>query len=227
MSKSRAIILDTETTGLDFKNDRIIEIGCVELINDVPSGRTFHKYFNPGNIKISPQSEEIHGLTNSFLQKFKLFDDSVDEVFEFIGSSQIIIHNAQFDISMINSSLERLSRDLISLNQYICTLVMARKKFPGSKVNLNALCRRFGISIEHREKHDAVTDCFLLAQVYIELIGGKQHKFEFSEIQKNNNILEKETIFNKYKPPLIEISNLEIRKHKEMRKKIKNSLWDN
>ena len=221
----RKIILDTETSGLDPNKDRIIEVGCVELINDIPSGKVFHQYYSPGNIQISEQAENIHGLSNSFLKDYVVFDERIDELLDFIDNSVLVIHNAQFDISMINSSLKRLKLNLIKEKDYICTLTMARKKFPGSKVNLNALCRKYGISIEHREKHDAITDCFLLAQVYIELIGGKQNKFNFNQAIPKKIINEESSILGKRITPLIFLSEKEKYNHKRMIDKLKNPIW--
>ena len=144
---NRRLILDTETTGLDFDKDRIIEIACLELIDDVFSGKKFHSYYNPENIIISQQSEEIHGLTNDFLKKYNSFESEIKDFLEFIGDSQLIIHNAQFDLSMINNALKRIGKNMIPNDQTLCTLELSRKRFPGSKNNLNALCRRFGISL--------------------------------------------------------------------------------
>ena len=149
----RKIIFDTETTGLDPEKDKVIELACVELINDIPSGKTFHRYYSPGNISISEQSFNIHGLSNKFLSKFQPFENSIDEWLDFVGNSILIIHNATFDLSMVNRSLRNTSRHPIEDKQCVCTLEMSKKKFPGSKVNLNALCRRFKISLESRQKH--------------------------------------------------------------------------
>ena len=220
----RKIILDTETTGLDFHKDRIIEIACVELVNDIPTGEVYHKFFSPGDIEISQEAQEIHGLSNEYLKDFELFDQNVLECIEFIGQSPIIIHNAQFDLTMINNSLKRNNFALIDEEKVICTLVLARKKFPGSKVNLNALCRRFDISLEQRLKHDAKTDCFLLAQVYLELIGGKQHKFLFNEklLQTSQN---EKTVKKRKKTPIIKLTSAQIEQHNDLLKKLKNSIW--
>ena len=125
---------------------------------------------------ISQHSEEIHGLSNAFLTKYKTFDDSVDDFLDFVGDSQLIAHNAQFDISMINSALRRKNKKPLSMSNVLCT-ELAKKKFPGSKNNLNALCRKFNISLESREKHGALTDCHLLHRVFIELMGGKQNTY--------------------------------------------------
>ena len=172
----RKLILDTETSGLDPEKDRIIELACVEMVDDSPTGEKYHRYYNPGNIIISNEAEQIHGLNNKFLEKFPTFEKSSQEFLDFIKDSQLIIHNASFDLSMINSSLERIGKEVISFSRTVCTLEMSRKMFPGSKNNLNALCRRFNISLENREKHGALTDCYLLIDVYIELLGGKQER---------------------------------------------------
>ena len=123
----RKIILDTETTGLDYGNDRIIEIACLELLDDSYTGKKYHRYYNPDDIIISEQAEEIHGLNNKFLEKYKTFDESLDEFIEFVGGSPLVIHNAQFDISMINSALERKNKSKIVRETSICTLEMAKK----------------------------------------------------------------------------------------------------
>ena len=176
----RQVILDTETSGLDFEKDRIIEIGCLEIVDGVYTGKKFHNYYKPDNITISSDSEQIHGLNNSFLSKFPTFDSSVQDFLEFLNDSQLIIHNVQFDLSMINESLKRMSIKQIEKKNTICTLELAKKKFPGSKNNLNALCRRFDINLDSREKHGALIDSFLLLEVYNELLGGKQKKLDLS-----------------------------------------------
>ena len=222
----RKLILDTETTGLDFESDRIIEIACVELFDDNPTGEVYHKYFSPGDIIISEHAEEIHGLSNKFLKDFETFEDNIDNFIGFIKDSPLIIHNAQFDISMINQALQRKNHKKIKYEDTICTLEMAKKKFPGSKNNLNALCRRFNISLEEREKHGALTDCRLLLDVYIELIGGKQ---EHLTLNLNNQkeaepvIPSRSTSSNHFK---INITEKEISSHDKMVKKLKNPIWN-
>jgi len=221
---NRRLILDTETTGLDFDKDRIIEIACLELIDDVFSGKKFHSYYNTENIIISQQSEEIHGLTNDFLKKYNSFESEIKDFLEFIGDSQLIIHNAQFDLSMINNALKRIGKNMIPNDQTLCTLELSRKRFPGSKNNLNALCRRFGISLEEREKHSAITDCFLLLQVFQELNGGKQGNLEFSihdEIINETNKLKYENL----DLPKVKILDEELDNHKKMLKQIPNNFW--
>ena len=223
----RKIILDTETTGLNPSSDRIIEIACVELVNEIPTGKVFHKYYNPGDVVIPEQAENIHGLSNDFLKSYELFDNNIKEVLDFIDDCHLIIHNASFDLSMINSALERMELKKIEESSATCTVRMARKMFPGSKVNLNALCRRYDISLANREKHDAVTDCFLLSQVYIELIGGKQHKFSFDD-EKNIKPTEEKNNINycSKKTPIVLLNEDEIKNHENIRKQIKNSIWD-
>ena len=222
----RKIILDTETTGLNFQKDRIIEIGCLELVNDIPSGDMFHRYYSPGLIKISNEAEKIHGLNNKILEKYPKFDDCLDEFIAYIKDSTLIVHNASFDISMINSAFSRNNLELIDIEKCICSLIMAKKIFPGSKVNLNALCKRYDISIEGREKHDAITDCHLLAKVYLELIGGKQRKFKFSNGNKNLNFaIQHRLDVNKLKLMEIELTEYEKDNHSKMLKDIPKNFW--
>lgn len=222
----RKIILDTETTGLNFQKDRIIEIGCLELVNDVPSGNMFHRYYSPGLIKISDEAEKIHGLNNKILEKYPKFDDCLDDFIAYIKDSILIVHNASFDISMINSAFSRNNLELIDIEKCICSLIMAKKLFPGSKVNLNALCKRYDISVEGREKHDAMTDCHLLAKVYLELIGGKQRKFKFSNKNKDLNLSNKHSSdVNNIKLKEIELTDYEKDSHLKMLKDIPKSFW--
>ena len=219
----RMLILDTETTGLDPENDRIIELACLELIANVATENKFHRYYNPGNIVISHQAEEIHGLNNSFLSKFPTFDESTNEFLEFVGDSPFIIHNAQFDMSMLNASLNRIGKKAFNISQALCTLEMAKKKFPGSKNNLNALCRRFNISLESREKHGALTDCYLLLRVYTELIGGKQESLNLSP--ETVSLEKKFSLPNQVEPIMVNISPEEKRLHENTVKSIPNPIW--
>ena len=221
----RKLILDTETTGLDYNKDRIIECACLELIDNQHTEKRFHNYYNPSGVIISQQSEEIHGLSNAFLTKYKSFDDSIDEFLDFVGDSQLVVHNAQFDISMINSALKRKNKKLFSMSNVLCTLELAKKKFPGSKNNLNALCRRFNISLESREKHGALTDCYLLFRVYIELMGGKQEHLTFKETLKESKNT-KAIDYNTREQILINVSEEEKTIHKNMLKKIPNAIWN-
>ena len=221
----RKLILDTETTGLDYQKDRIIELACLEVIDNEYTDRKFHQYYNPDGVVISEQSEEIHGLSNSFLRKFNSFDESLDDFINFVGDAELVIHNAQFDISMINNALKRKNRPEIEKDRVLCTLEMAKKKFPGSKNNLNALCRRFNISLESREKHGALTDCFLLLRVFIELLGGKQEKLTFSAKLSSSEFSE-DINYQSRKGTLISVSQEEILEHKNTLSKIDNPIWN-
>ncbi len=170
----REIVLDTETTGFDPKTgDRMVEIGAVELINHMPTGNTYHQYINPE--RDMPQSAfEVHGLSAEFLRDFPVFRDIAGAFLEFIGDSKLIIHNAKFDVPFLNAELGWCNMRTISFEQAIDTLEIARKKFPGSPASLDALCRRFGIDNSHRTLHGALLDSEILAEVYLELIGGRQ-----------------------------------------------------
>lgn len=170
----REIVFDTETTGTNpAGGDRMVEIGCVELINRVETGRTFHAYFNPQRAMPS-EAEAVHGLSSIFLSDKPLFDDRAAELIDFIADAPLIAHNAGFDFGFLNAELARCSRDPVCLSRMVCTLVMARTKHPGAKHSLDALCTRFGVDRSQRVKHGALLDAQLLAQVYVELTGGRQ-----------------------------------------------------
>jgi DNA polymerase-3 subunit epsilon len=169
----REIVLDTETTGLDpLAGHRVVEVGCLELMNTVATGKTFHAYFNPEMIMPSG-AQDVHGLTDEFLADKPLFIDRVEEFLAFIGDAQLVIHNAQFDIGFLNAELERASRPKLA-NPHVDTVSVARRKFPGQRVSLDALCERFTIDNSARTKHGALLDAELLAEVYLELSGGRQ-----------------------------------------------------
>ncbi|MFZ5783207.1 MAG: DNA polymerase III subunit epsilon [Pseudomonadota bacterium] len=169
----REIVLDTETTGLDpLAGHRVVELGCVELENTVATGRSFHCYFNPEMI-MPAGAEEIHGLSDAFLADKPLFADKVEEFLAFIGDARLVIHNAQFDIGFLNAELERVGRPRLA-NEYVDTVTVARRKFPGQRVSLDALCERFSVDNSNRTKHGALLDSELLAEVYLELSGGRQ-----------------------------------------------------
>lgn len=174
----REIVLDTETTGLSHKEgDRIVEIGCVELMNRFPTGEVWHKYVNPQRSMPKP-AFDVHGLSEEFLSDKPLFADLADDFMSFISGAKLIIHNASFDIGFLNFELEKANRSPISWIHVIDTLQMARQKYPGAANNLDALCRRFNIDNSSREKHGALLDSELLAEVYLELIGGHQGGFD-------------------------------------------------
>jgi DNA polymerase-3 subunit epsilon len=170
----REIVLDTETTGFDpLSGHRIVEIGCVELLNHLPTGGTFHKYLNPER-DMPEEAFKVHGLSAEFLVNQPLFAAVADEFLEFIGTDPLIIHNAEFDMKFINAELVRLGRATLPMSRSIDTVAMARKRFPGAQANLDALCRRFEIDNTHRTRHGALLDSELLAEVYLQLIGGRQ-----------------------------------------------------
>ena len=169
----REIVLDTETTGLDpAAGHRVVELGCVELMNMVATGRTFHVYFNP-EMLMPAGAQDIHGLTDEFLADKPLFADQAEAFLEFIGDAQLVIHNATFDIGFLNAELERLGKPKLT-NHYVDTVTMARRKFPGQRASLDSLCERFGVDNSSRTKHGALLDSELLAEVYLELSGGRQ-----------------------------------------------------
>jgi len=170
----REIVFDTETTGLSPQNgDRLVEIGCVELFNRVETGRTFHAYFNPGR-PMPSEAEMVHGLSDRFLSDKPAFGDLCEDLLEFIADSPLIAHNATFDFGFINNELGSCGRPTVCLSRMIDTLAIARQKFPGAKHSLDALCTRFGVDRSVRIKHGALIDAQLLAQVYVELTGGRQ-----------------------------------------------------
>ncbi|MDP5103251.1 MAG: DNA polymerase III subunit epsilon [Erythrobacter sp.] len=170
----REVIFDTETTGLDPKSgDRMVEIGCIEMIGRVETGRSFHAYFNPDR-DMPPEAERVHGLSAAFLATKPRFAESVDELLEFLGDAPLVAHNASFDFGFLNNELEKIGRAAINLDRMIDTVAIARKRHPGAKLSLDALCSRYGIDRSHRVKHGALLDAELLAQVYVELNGGRQ-----------------------------------------------------
>lgn len=170
----REIIFDTETTGLDHRQgDRVVEIGCVELINRVETGNIFHAYFNPG-MAMPSIAEQIHGLSDSFLSDKPPFEDRVEDLLDFLGDSPLVAHNAMFDWGFLNSELGACGRMHIPLSRIVDTLALSKARHPGAKHSLDALCSRYGIDRSHRTNHGALLDAQLLAQVYVELTGGRQ-----------------------------------------------------
>jgi DNA polymerase III subunit epsilon len=182
----REIIFDTETTGLDFRLDRIIEIGCLELIDHFPTGRSFHVYINAQGRPVHPDALQVHGITDEFLADKPTFAQIAGELQEFFGDSTLIAHNATFDISFINAEFERIGIAPIGREQILDTLVLARRRHPMGPNSLDALCRRYNIDNGHRTKHGALLDAELLAEVYIEMIGGRQTALGL-EIEFGNN----------------------------------------
>ncbi len=215
----KEIVLDTETTGLSVSDGhRIVEIGCIELEDQIPTKNTFHCYLNPER-KVSEKAIEVHGYTDEFLSDKKKFKDIVDDFLSFVNNKKIIIHNAEFDLSHINNELSILGRPKLSKENIIDTLEIARDKFPGSSISLDALCKRYRIDNSKREKHTALIDCELLTKVYINLIDQKEPLFNFHNInenEKNNNI----NVKKKYNKKILEISSDEIKLHKEYLKNL-------
>ena len=180
----KEVILDTETTGLMIKDGhRIVEIGCVELENLIPTNKKFHCYLNPER-KVSEKALEVHGYTDKFLLDKKKFTEIVDEFLNFISGKRLVIHNAEFDLSHINNELKIIGREPLK-NDIIDTLSLARNKFPGSSISLDALCKRYRVDNSRREQHSALVDCDLLVKVYINLIDQKEPTLDF---KKNDNI---------------------------------------
>src|SRR5919112_3219435 len=170
----REIVFDTETTGLNpAGGDRIVEIGCVEIFNRIETGRHFHAYFNPER-PMPSEAEAVHGLTNLFLSDKPRFGEKAGELLDFIEDSPLVAHNASFDFGFLNHELENCGRPIVSMHRMVDTLTLARSRHPGAKHSLDALCMRFGIDRSHRVKHGALLDAQLLAQVYVELTGGRQ-----------------------------------------------------
>ena len=224
----REIVLDTETTGLDpGTGDKIVEIGAVELWNHLPTGKTFHKYLNPER-NMPEEAQAVHGLTEDFLRDKPLFSQIVDDFLRFIKDSKLIIHNASFDMKFINAELELAKKSKLSGDIAIDTLSIARKKFPGSPASLDALCRRFNIDNSARTLHGALLDSEILAEVYLELIGGRQPDFGLSDINTNDNKkLEENRQTTKRPEPLKKrLTEEEEKAHSVYVKKLgENSVW--
>ena len=191
----KEVVLDTETTGLSVKDGhRIVEIGCIELENQIPTTKKFHCYLNPER-KVSEKAFEIHGYSDDFLKSQKKFKDVCDDFLNFIKEKKLIIHNAEFDMAHLNNELSLIGKYKIDKKNIIDTLDLARDKFPGSQINLNALCKRFRIDNSRRVKHTALVDCELLSKVYVNLIDQKEPTLDFKSLEKvkvdidTNNLL--------------------------------------
>ena len=214
----KEIVLDTETTGLLVKDGhRIVEIGCIELDDLIPTKKIFHFYLNPER-KVSEEALKVHGYSDKFLSDKKKFAEIADDFLEFIKDKKVIIHNADFDIAHINNELLIAGKKKITKTNIVDTLDIARNKFPGSAINLDALCKRFRIDNSKREKHTALIDCELLSKVYINLIDQKEPKLnfnDFNEIKKDKN----NSRINSYSKKIITPSVEEIKEHKEFLKK--------
>ena len=217
----KEIVLDTETTGISVKEGhRIVEIGCIELENLIPTKNRFHCYLNPER-KVSEKALEVHGYTDDFLASQKKFSDVGEEFLEFIKDKRLIIHNAEFDLGHLNNELSLFGKKKIE-NEVVDTLALARDKFPGSPVSLDALCKRYRIDNSKRTQHTALIDCDLLAKVYINLIDQKEPTLDFQN--QDNEIIEKNVSGVVYFKKVIEPTSEELKKHKEY---LKNNLKKN
>ena len=218
----KEVVLDTETTGLDIREGhRIVEIGCVELENQIPTSKKFHTYLNPER-KVSEKAFEVHGYTDEFLATKKKFKDIVEDFLDFIKDKKIIIHNAEFDLSHLNNELSLIKKNKIEKKNVIDTLEIAKNKFPGSPASLDALCKRYRIDNSKRIKHTALIDCELLYKVYVNLIDQKEPTLNFQNQEENK--LENNLYDNLYCKKIIKPSVEEIKLHKMY---LKNNLKKN
>ena len=210
------VFLDTETTGLSFKEGhRIVEIACIETKDLIPTGKIFHKYINPMRDVPEP-AFKIHGFSSEFLSDKETFNLIADEFLSFINEKKIIIHNAPFDISFLNGELTQIKKNLIDKKFIIDSLEVARNKFPGGSNSLDALCRKFNVDLSKRTKHNAILDCELLREVYINLLDAKEPKFNLSTNNSEQDFLNDKQNYNK---SVVKISDIEISSHKEFIKK--------
>lgn len=222
----REIVLDTETTGLNpLQGDRIVELGCVELFNHVATGKTFHRYFNPER-DMPDEVVQVHGLTNEFLSDKPLFAAEIDGFLDFIGDAPLVAHNAGFDLGFINAELTRLGFPSLPAARTIDTLQIARRKFPGAPASLDALCKRFGVDLSERSLHGALLDARLLAEVYLELCGGRQPGLAMEDERAAVSYEEATDQQRPFRAPrAFAPSAAEIAAHEGFLEKIKNALW--
>lgn len=225
----REIVFDTETTGLSpAGGDRMVEIGCIEMINRIETGRHFHCYFNPER-EMPFEAEAVHGLSTIFLSDKPLFADKVEDLLEFIADSPLVAHNAGFDFGFLNHELERCGRQVVCMTRMVDTLTLARTRHPGAKHSLDALCSRFGVDRSHRVKHGALLDAQLLAQVYIELTGGRQIGLGLMADAAATAVAAAtaEPVQRETRPPRPHSAlPAEIERHRAFLARIVNPLWD-
>jgi DNA polymerase III subunit epsilon len=221
----REIVLDTETTGMDpDKGDKIVEIGCVELENHIPTGKTLQIYINPER-EVPHEAVAVHGLTNSFLKDKPVFSQIYTDFLDFIGDAKLVIHNAEFDMKFINAELRNVGNEPLAWSRIVDTVDMARKKFPGSPANLDALCRRFDIDASERVFHGALLDAELLSEVYLELLGGRQHGLLETAGTETVSIVTV-TVERIYREPRPHAANAdEQAAHAKLLEKLKDALW--
>jgi len=224
----REIVLDTETTGMDpEKGDKMVEIGCVELVNHLPTGRTYHQYINPER-DVPAEVVAVHGLTYERLKKEPTFGEVVGDFLDFIGNdSKLVIHNAAFDMKFINAEIKTYGFASVDPKRIIDTLLIARRKFPGSPANLDALCRRFQINNDNRTLHGALLDSELLAEVYLELLGGRQRGLMIDEKPKADQIEEefKPRVRKERAPRTFDLPQDDLTAHQQMLDDLKDPIW--
>jgi DNA polymerase-3 subunit epsilon len=227
MMTDRKIFLDTETTGLYPRNgDKVIEIGCVEFVAGVRTGSTFQAYINPQR-EVPEEAFRVHGISDEFLQDKPIFSKIVGDFLAYISNSTLVIHNATFDINFLNYELGILGYPEIPMHRVIDTLKLARKKFPGAPASLDALCKRFNISLKNRDKHGALLDAELLASVYVEMTGGSQSSLDLgSTAQYNHKIQVMGSVAQQHPRRTFPLTPEEELQHHEMTKKITGSVWD-
>jgi DNA polymerase III subunit epsilon len=219
----KEVILDTETTGLSVRDGhRIVEIGCIEIDDLIPTQNKFHCYLNPER-KVSEKALEVHGYTDEFLSTKKKFSDIVDEFLNFIENKRLVIHNAEFDLSHLNNELALLGKKKLNSENTVDTLALARDKFPGSPVSLDALCKRYRIDSSNRTQHTALIDCDLLAKVYINLLDQKEPTLSFKNEENLETTMNSNNI-NQYYKKIIKPTEEELKLHKDY---LKNNLKKN
>lgn len=222
----REIVLDTETTGMDpADGHRLVEIGCVELENHLPTGRVFQCYFNPQR-DVPPDAARVHGLTTEFLKDKPLFTEKVADFLDFIGDATLVIHNAEFDMKFLNAELKAAGFPTLSMKRVLDTIPLARQKYPGQPASLDALCRRFKVSLEERKFHGALLDSQLLSEVYLELMGGRQHGLGLSDLAiagslQLNARIKRQNREHRHFPPSAE----EVAQHEAFIGKFKTNMW--
>lgn len=225
----REIVFDTETTGLDpATGDRMVEIGCVEMVNRVPTGAVFHRYFNPER-SMPPAAEAVHGLSDAFLADKPPFAHEAGAFLEFIGDSPLVAHNAMFDFGFLNAELAIAGLDPVGHDRMVDTLSLARRRHPGAKHSLDALCTRYGIDRSHRTKHGALLDAELLAQVYVELTGGRQIGLGLAADEPQTVEIEVEviSITRRFRPPRPHAASAaELQRHKAFLQSLESPVWE-
>lgn len=225
----REIIFDTETTGLDPKTgDRMVEIGCIELINRVPTGQTFHAYFNPDR-SMPAEAENVHGLSEAFLSDKPRFHELAEDLIAFLGDAPLVAHNAGFDFGFLNAELDICGREAVCRSRMVDTVALAKVRHPGAKLSLDALCTRYGIDRSHRTKHGALLDAELLAQVYVELTGGRQIGLQLGGVREEQvvttsiTIAVRERVFRPARPH--GASAAELARHLAFLESMESPLW--